>query len=443
MYQGGGGRYRGRGGSSSYRGGRGGQGNAPRAILKGLFADGIWQCDCAPRLPAEHFKVKKEGKNQGRWFYTCQNQEPKRCGFFLWDEDAKPREEAAVLGGSRTEPLGGKSGGGEVQEGWDAGRAQRAARTDGMGANGRGTGGMGMFARVNANNGDRMREDDEETASPTPSPVSPPPPYSSLRKAPAASNGVKRSAQQAGMNEEDDEEFFPWPLTGQEEQELAKAADNAVAPPETPHKAQKTGVYATPATTAKRKLPWLEQSQAPQTPATTAATLKPVDDCFNTPSKPPGGVTPTLEQRSKAPATAAPITTPSPPTRYKDALQNPADSASSLTTEAIAALQPATIPPDIRDKLRSILSKHDLKFQGITKGRDISRLAIKAKDAKIAELGARIAGLENARIAELQARVRSLDAEREVDRAVIGALRAQVRDGGGAAADIDSQETIG
>ncbi|KAK0931564.1 hypothetical protein LTR29_016377 [Friedmanniomyces endolithicus] len=427
-----GGRYRARGGSSSYRGGRGGQGNAHQVVPKGLFADGIWQCECSPRLPAEHFKVKKEGKNQGRWFYTCQNQEPKRCGFFLWDEDAKPREEAAVLGGSRTEPLERKSGGGEVQEGWDAGRAQRAARTDAMGANGNGVRGMGMFADVNV--------DDEETASPTPRPVSPPLPHSWLKRSPAPKNGVKRSAQHAGMNEDDEDDFFPWPLTGQEEEVLAKAADSAVAAPETPHKAQKTGVYATPATTGKRKLPWLEPQHAPVTPATISFKLEPADDRFDSPSKRPGPVTPVPEEH--APHTAAPATTPSPPTRYKDALHNPADSASTLTTEALDVLQPAKIPPDIREKLRSILSKHDLRYQGIIRGRDISRLAIAAKDAKIAELSAKIVGLENARIAELQARIGSLEAGREVDRAVIGALRAQARDGRGAEADPDSQETL-
>ena len=36
--------------------------------------------------------------------YTCQNAQPKRCSFFLWDDEAKPREAAAVLNNSRTEP---------------------------------------------------------------------------------------------------------------------------------------------------------------------------------------------------------------------------------------------------------------------------------------------------------------------------------------------------
>ena len=103
-----------RGQSSNFRGRGGARNTRQRSQPKGVFADGIWHCDCIPRLPAEHYKVKKEGKNHGRWFHTCQQAEPNRCGFFLWDDDAKPREEAAVLTGSRTEP--------RVQEGWTAGR---------------------------------------------------------------------------------------------------------------------------------------------------------------------------------------------------------------------------------------------------------------------------------------------------------------------------------
>jgi hypothetical protein len=429
------GRYRNRGGISR---GRGGNTSSSARPLKGLFADGIWQCNCTPRLPAEHFKVKKEGKNQGRWFYTCQNSEPKRCDFFLWDEDAKPREEAAVLSGKRTEPAG--LGSDEVQEGWNAGRAQRAARTDGMGARGGGVTGRGLFApREEAANGGRVREDDE-TDSPSPRPLSPPPPFSSAQQ--PASSGVKRTAQQAGMNDDDEEEFFPWPLTGQEEQELAKNADNRTL--ETPHKALKTGVYATPATTGKRRLPWLDKDQAPKTPATASKVSTEYFDSPSTRSRTlsaaadnhniPQAITP------QPPYTAATTnaTTPTPPTRHKDALHNPADSESTLTASALSILAPITIPQNTMDALRSLLTKHDLKLQGTIKGRDISRLAIKAKDARIAELEAKIAGVENGRIAELSARVRSLEAEREVDRGVVRQLRWELGNAGGG-----SQETIG
>ena len=104
-------RSRGRGGFS-----RGGGNRGSAAQPKGLFADGAWHCNCTPRLPAERFKVKKDGKNHGRWFYVCQQGEGKRCNFFLWEDDAKPREEAAVLNAQRSEPV--------AQEGWSAGRVK-------------------------------------------------------------------------------------------------------------------------------------------------------------------------------------------------------------------------------------------------------------------------------------------------------------------------------
>jgi hypothetical protein len=59
--------------------------------------------NCTPHLPASHFKVKKEGKNRDRWFYTCQLEKEKSCGFFLWGEDAKEREGRALLGNKRSE----------------------------------------------------------------------------------------------------------------------------------------------------------------------------------------------------------------------------------------------------------------------------------------------------------------------------------------------------
>ncbi|KAF2768904.1 hypothetical protein EJ03DRAFT_343676 [Teratosphaeria nubilosa] len=369
-----GGRSRGYGGGGSRgRGNVKSNGHSSVRLNKGLFADGIWQCNCSPRLPAEHFKVKKEGLNKGRWFYTCQNQPPKRCDFFLWDEDAKPREEAAVLSNSRSEPLSSSRAGVEVQEGWNAGRAQHTP-----------TPGKGLFS------------------GPSPTVTRSAPPNSS----------AKRKAQDADLSDDDDDEQFPWPLTGQEEQELAKIADSTVR--ETPHKALKTGVYATPATTGRRKLPWLEQ---PRTPATAS---KPLADYFATPSKASAAVVPTTTfggsvdsietPKAQEDVSSAAARTPSPPTRHKDALFNPADSASTLTSEALAALSTTNVPTDIISKLRSILSKHDLKTQGILKGRDISRLALKAKDAKIAEL---------------QAKIASMEADREVDKGVIRQLKWQ------------------
>lgn len=50
--------------------------------------------DCKPRKPAPYLQVKKEGPNKGKYFYTC---ESRKCGFFLWEHDAQPRERDALL----------------------------------------------------------------------------------------------------------------------------------------------------------------------------------------------------------------------------------------------------------------------------------------------------------------------------------------------------------
>jgi hypothetical protein len=381
-------------------GGRGGRGRgAPRSTApKGVFANGIWHCDCTPRLPAEHFKVKKESKNQGRWFYTCQNQEPQRCGFFVWDEDAKLREEGAVLNNSRSEPKIKHIP--AAQDGWSAGRSRG-----------------GVFAGVNAmpaeTNREPPKEDDDSTED-----ESPPPAYSSQHH---SGNATKRRASTAnldGDHDSEDDELLPWPLTGQEEQDLTEAADSVAPPPETPRKAAKTGVYATPNTTIDRKrtLPWLQQpagvSTTPMTPFSLGSHQT---SYFDSPSKQPTKSLPPISEHTLPPTPtlqantrATPAGSPSPHGRHRDALSNPADEASSLTAEAIAALSNTSIPPQILDELRGILSRHDLKAQGVVKGRDISRLALKAKDAKIVEL---------------QARIASLEAEREVSRGVIRGLR--------------------
>jgi len=38
----------------------------------GAFVNGVWHCDCEPRLPAEKFQTKNGGKNHGRWcMFMC------------------------------------------------------------------------------------------------------------------------------------------------------------------------------------------------------------------------------------------------------------------------------------------------------------------------------------------------------------------------------------
>ncbi|WPG98818.1 Hypothetical protein R9X50_00161600 [Acrodontium crateriforme] len=349
---------------------------APAQSGRGLFADNIWHCDCKPRLPAEHFKVKKEGKNQGRWFYTCQNSQDsgKRCGFFLWEEDAQPRMKSAVL-----EP-----------------QSRVRANERNVSNEQPHTGDEGGYASNKRIQGRRALSD-EDNPTDSPSPALPSKPSTIL------TTGRKRKVHDTDLGNDD----FLESLSGQEELELARVADEAA--PSTPQKAQKTGVYATPATNTKRKLPWLDP------PANTSTLISFLD----TPSAQRSGLssfTDTLGQPETPPTLARTGDSSAIHSlRFKDALKNPADSESSLTSEALAALASVNIPLEALSNLRSVLSRHDLRTQGVIKGRDISRLALKAKDTKIAEL---------------QARIASLEAEREMDRGMMRKLRWEMEHSG-------------
>jgi hypothetical protein len=61
------------------------------------------------------------------------------------------------------------------------------------------------------------------------------------------------------------------------------------------------------------------------------------------------------------------------------------------------------IDEETTTSLKELLNKHALKISGISKGRDITRVALKAKDAKIAELQQKIAAMESER--ELDKRI--------------------------------------
>ncbi|KAG8164574.1 hypothetical protein KVR01_004849 [Diaporthe batatas] len=78
----------------SRRGGSAKKAFTPRK--RGLFEDGQWLCECTPRKPALCLTVKKDSPNKGKRFYTCQDN-PKKCDFFLWEEEAMKRERDALM----------------------------------------------------------------------------------------------------------------------------------------------------------------------------------------------------------------------------------------------------------------------------------------------------------------------------------------------------------
>lgn len=348
--------------------GRGGHAPAQKVPLKGLFSNGVWHCNCEPRLPAQNFQTKNGGKNHGRWFYTCQLPQPKRCDFFLWADEAKSREAAAVLNNSRSEPV-------------SAPQTPSKGLTD------------GAAMPQTPKSLDRWRQGVLDITTPY-TPSKPPSAFS-------ASSSTLAPTQSTAADEP-----YDWPLS--DDEELFKVADklsgNAMPPPETPRKAIKTDLLSTP---GKRKRDELENESAAAWPVPTSGGN---DDVFTTPSTNPRANT-LFPPSAGLPS---PAETPSP-RRFKDALAGNSQD-SDLANEILQALQTTSIAPDTREAVKSICNKHALFTHGVIKGRDISRSLIASK---------------NERITELQGEIDGLRAERETNRAVIRHLRREAEEGRG------------
>ena len=308
-------------------------------------------------------------ENTGYTVYTCQKGQPKRCDFFLWDDDAKSREAAAVINNSRSEPIH---------------LPQTPSKTS-------------PYLPVTPQSSSRPRDAGPEPNSPgTPSKPSYSTPSSSARG--MGTQGTTTQGSDSG-----EEEFYDWPVS--DEDELSKVADLAsngrpMPPPETPRKALKAGVLSTP---GKRRYDEMAAADgdalkpSPQTPATGGEG----DDIFTTPATGTHG-----KSLFASGALPSPAETPTP-IRYKDV---PPTQESDLASEVLTALQShnASISSETRETLKNICNKHVLYTRGIIKGRDVSRAIAKSKDSKLIEL---------------QGEIEALKAERETNRAVIRHLR--------------------
>jgi len=88
------------------------------------------------------------------------------------------------------------------------------------------------------------------------------------------------------------------------------------------------------------------------------------------------------------------------PNRFRDATESHSNRGESthegfdITEEVMELLRDQHLDADTTLSLREILNKYALKAQGIAKGRDVTRLSLKSKAAKIAELQQRITALE-------------------------------------------------
>ncbi|EAW09393.1 uncharacterized protein ACLA_035960 [Aspergillus clavatus NRRL 1] len=282
-------------------------GLSPRTAvpLRGLFLDGVWRCNCPERPPAVKLQTKNHGVNHGRWFYTCQKPQNKRCNFFLWHSDAEAREKHTVLANSRSEP---------------------------------------------------------GSAAATPTKVQPQ----------RFANGL------------------PTPQTDVKDG---------------PRKAARTETYASP---GKRKLSEMEDERGGSFVSMTPTLV-------SSPRTGTGmgtGLELGAGSRLPPPSSAEISMTPTPtPGRFRNVLEaDVGGDSSKLALQALKILEAhkVVVPKQAQDELMGLLNRQDLKMKGISRGRDISRIALKKKDETIMRLNERIASLES---------------QREMDRAVIDGLR--------------------
>ncbi|KAH6670454.1 hypothetical protein B0J14DRAFT_618775 [Halenospora varia] len=282
--------------------------------LKGLFQDGVWHCNCNPRLPASRFQVKKDGPNHGKYFYTCQEPKESSCGFFLWDDLAKNREKSALISNTRSEADTNKT----------PANASRDRRTI-----------EGFNAASNKFMSDLARKEEEEFGDES------------------LSDGDLVSVAEAASSQ----------------------SQSQTLSPEIPRKAIKTSAFATPG--SKRK--WEESN---------------------------GEVEGGMSDGSELSGMRSPSETPTPG-RFRDAtsgIESRKEENYDITDSVLDLLKDSNIDEETKASLKMLLNRHALKIFGVAKGRDITRVALKAKDTKIAEL---------------QQRITQLETEREMDKTVI------------------------
>ncbi|KAJ5886906.1 uncharacterized protein N7473_009580 [Penicillium subrubescens] len=300
--------------------------------LYGLFKDGIWCCNCPARPPAARRQTKNGGKNHGRWFYTCEQLPPKKCGFFLWADEAEPREKAVVLSNSHSE----------------LDHLDSVPKTP-------------TKSTQRGPNGLMTPQTEHRVIDIPPREFKTPP----------------KTAKARMMAEDSDE--FGWNYDSDDNEEIAQVLSSSQANesflsqpvfyPELPSKVPRTPRTTSP---GKRKRSGFEFDQpdsstsAIATPASTHTT-----------------------QSARFPPSSAELCWTPTPVRNRDALSSDSrleESDLSKSASAVLDKHGVVLPNQAYDELVELLNRYDLKMRGVNRARDILRVAMKKKDDEILRL---------------------------------------------------------
>lgn len=313
--------------------------------------------------------------------YRCQKKrmDPKCCNFFLWDDDARPREMAAVSSNSITDPS-----------------VYAAPQTPHMN---RAQGPMMTPENSDQRSGPNFRH--PETTPYTPS-------KSTGHHVPLSARSPNGGA--AAQNDDDDpnEEFYD--VNSGDEEEFfqsgppPRASNRAMPPPETPRKAAKTSSFPTPGKRTHDEMARDEPNVTTQ-PSSSPATLLPDGDVFTTPSAATAPRAPNLFSTGNGNVPS--LTDTSATQRFHDPLSPGSGQDSDIATEQLNFLTIHNASPEVKDRIRAIANRHSRHTLAVTRGRDVSRTQI---------------AHHKETIVKLQGDIAALQAERATNKAVIGLL---------------------
>lgn len=302
---------------------------------KGLYHDGVWKCNCNPRKQAVKRQVRKNGPNQGLWFWTCvfHKEQPESCGFFMWESEAKAHEQGGISPSPSVSPA-------------------PAPRTP---------------------------------SKPKPKPQQHTPATTTTTTTTTAGTRKRSRNSPASLfissHTPSIQRVQGWLLTDPFEEEEDDAIF-ATAPPSpsrnepSPMKARRTAFQSSPSKAQSLMYPRLPSF------VSDVGTV-PDDDIFACP--------PTVPRHQRAGLFNA------PPGAAAGGVTSPEKMAIPLVREVVELLdndKDCVIPEPTRTQLIDILAVHAMRYDGVVLGRDATRKTVVKMDAKILELKGRLLVLE-------------------------------------------------
>lgn len=279
---------------------------------------GVWP----PRTPLT-FKDMTDGQFCNT-VYTCQKLQRERCNFFLWDDDAKIRETAAVLSNSRSEPVS------------DSGALSNEYSI----------------------------------------PLSPPPPYSPFEIPSnvgdvSGPNVTGPNGDSSGVQTIEGELPLDWLLSNEGEQRRLEAIGNStgsttgsrkrtIQQPETPRKAPKADALDSP------RQQWRSPPSSPHISGLPTPNTERTSRSVVTMSSARGLRTASPVERGTSQFLTPSVTPTS--SRFRSICTGLGED-SSLSEEILEVLDKSCkLQNDTREKIKTICNKHSVRTQGIAKG---------------------------------------------------------------------------